>query len=148
DKPFPMDALDACNAGIDALDAYFASHAAELAAATSPAEVEWASIASLSLRSWQGGKDYYTSHPVKSYEARDVAMAAILERSRALLFPDAKAVVWAHNYHLSEAHEMVLEPGLGSVLNMGTLLKNDLGEAYRAYALVGYDVEINWPGVG
>lgn len=57
-------------------------------------------------------------------------------------------MVWAHNYHLAEAHDSVLEPGVGMTITMGTVLRDDLGDAYRAYALLGYDVQINWPGVG
>ena len=148
DAPYTAEAFQACTAGIDALDGYFDAHAVELEAASSSEALAWARVASTSLRSWQGEKYYSASDVGASYEARDVAMASILEHSRELLFPDAKAVVFAHNYHLTQAHTEVDEPQIGPVQTMGTVLATDFGEDYRAYALIGYDVEINWPGVG
>jgi erythromycin esterase len=140
--------LQSCTAGLDALDAYLNSNAAALAAATSADALAWARLDSTSIRSWQGEKYYFNTDYQKSYESRDTAMAAILEQTRTLLFPKAKAVVWAHNYHLSQNHPEVNDENFGPWVTMGTILEKDLGDAYKAFGLIGYDVEINWPGVG
>jgi erythromycin esterase-like protein len=102
----------------------------------------------VSYRSWQAEDFYYLTDLATSYEARDLAMAAIEEATRTLKFPNQKAVVWAHNYHLTRNHTEVSELGLGMTNTMGSVLSKDLGASYKAFALIGYDVEINWPGVG
>lgn len=147
--PFPQAAFDGCTTGIDALDAYLAGHAAGLTAASSAGALGWANIASIGLRSWQGQQFYQKTQVGTSYASRDVAMASILERTRDLAFPGAKTIVWAHNVHLAERHtEVTGEPQLGPFTTMGTVLKQDLGDAYQAFALIGYDVHTNWPEVG
>jgi erythromycin esterase len=148
EEPYPEADLIACEDGIDDLDKYLTMNAAALEGKTSAEALEWARIAVIGLRSWQGEKYYYNSDIEKSYESRDVAMAEIFQRTRALLFPDTKTIVWAHNYHLTEQHDDVTGGGLDHAITMGTVLKDELGDTYQAVALLGYAVEINWPDIG
>jgi erythromycin esterase len=148
EEPYPEADLIACENGIEALDKYLTMNAELLEESSSAEELEWARIALIGLDSWQGEKYYYNSDIKKSYESRDIAIAEIFQRTRALLFPDTKTIVWAHNYHLTERHGDVTGGGLDYAITMGTVLKKDLGDAYQPFALLGYDVEINWPNIG
>jgi len=145
--PYPEDEFVACLAGIDVLDAYLETNEADLAAATSDEAVALARIASLSLRSWQGAQHYWASDMAQSYEWRDVAMHRIFDGLRRLYFPDSRVVIWAHNFHLETDHPAVDDPGLQGISTFGTELYRQVGDDYAAVALMGYEVEINWPGV-
>jgi erythromycin esterase-like protein len=147
--PFPQASYDACIQGLDALDAYVAAHATAMTKATSAEAYAIGKLSALGLRSWQGEYFYLTSDERESYEARDVAMATVYETLRALYFPSAKAILWAHNYHLMKGHDVASDPtGVPSARSMGGLLAKDLGAAYAPIGLSGNDVEIDWPNVG
>lgn len=148
EDPYPEADRIACDDGIEALDTYLTMNAEGLENESSAEELEWARIALIGLESWQGEKYYYNSDIKRSYESRDIAMADIFQRTRALLFPGTKTVVWAHNYHLTERHGEVTGGGLDHAITMGTVLKKELKDAYQPFALLGYDVEINWPNIG
>jgi erythromycin esterase len=149
-NPLPYSQSDyaQCTAGLDALDAYVAAHKPALAAATTARDEELAEVASISLRAWQGELVYYVSNVPKSYEARDVAMHQIFARLRDLDYPGQRIMIWMHNYHLQADHPDVTGDDLGGVQTFGTELRAEVGAAYVPIALIGYDVEINWPSVG
>ena len=155
--PYPVANFQACNGGIDAIDAYFASHAQEIAHRTSREAFELGKLSSVSFRSWQGEQYYGEQYDalgdlpdlVGSLEARDLAMGKIYETLRALYFPLRKAALWAHNYHLMKSHVTADDPnGIPGARNMGGVLSQDLGREYAPIGQSGWDVEINWPGVG
>ncbi len=138
--PFPQAALDACGKGLSDLDAYFDANASTLETNSSKEELEWARIAVVGLRAWQFRRFYFDTDFKKGFEATEAAKAEIFERTRALAFPDAKAILWADNVRLAHHHDLVDKPGLGKAVTMGTLLRQHLGEGYQAFGFVGYDV--------
>ncbi|HWL87572.1 MAG TPA: erythromycin esterase family protein [Polyangiaceae bacterium] len=145
--PYAQSAFDACNRGLDAVDAYWKMHELEVVGRTSFAQLEWARIALISYRAWQSEVFYYRTDELKEWNARDTAMAEILVRERRVGFPGQKTMVWAHDGHIQSNF---LGPGgepLGGI-TMGTLLQRHFKDDYQAIGFVGYDVEINWPGVG
>lgn len=146
--PFPQEAFDACTKGLSELEAYFDANAATLTANSSEKALGWARIAVVGLRAWQFQRFYADSDFLEFFEAAEAARAEIFERTRALAFPDAKAILWADNTRLSQRHDLVDKPGLGKAVTMGTLLRKHLGEGYQAFGFVGYDVAINSPFEG
>jgi erythromycin esterase len=146
DGPGNITALEnqSCLAGVRAIDDYLTAHASSIIAATSPEALAEARMASRGLRAWQGEAYYYMSDSTASTSARDEGMADVLEALRALRFPNARAVVWAHNFHIGAQQDHVA----GHANSMGSFLKHRLGEAYRPIGLVGYQVDINWPHMG
>lgn len=88
---------------------------------------------------------------LKALEPRDRAMAEVFLALRAAQFPNAKAVIWAANYHIARgiAETAVLPSGPVSVHleRMGTLLSARLGAAYAPVALIGYDVRTSWKNI-
>jgi erythromycin esterase len=135
----------ACLDGVAAIDEAFAAHEADIIAATSGEALTEARMATRSLRAWEG--QVYHSDVAASMAARDEGMADVFTALRALRFPDARVVVWAHNFHIS-AHQDEVEYPYDHAKSMGSFLKDRLGDSYRPVGLVGYHVDINWPGTG
>ncbi len=149
--PYDAAHFASCGQALDAVDAYIAANQAAMTMRTSAEAYSLGKLSALGLRSWQGEKFYYVSDIVKSFEARDLAMAPVYETLRQLYFPQKKALLWAHNYHLMRSHPSVTETqqaSLQGARNMGSVLAKDLGDAYAPIGLSGWDVEINWPGSG
>jgi erythromycin esterase-like protein len=145
DATFPGD-FTACVGALDALSDYVTINEGTLIGATSQSDVARASMAIISLKSWQGEVNYQFT--ALGYEWRDQAMAKLFEAMHALRSPNAKTVIWAHNEHLSMHHWDVNTPGLGQWMTMGSYLAQDLGGSYQAIAQTGYHVGIDWVGVG
>lgn len=74
-------------------------------------------------------------------------MHRIFDGLRQLYFPDARVVIWAHNWHLEMNHPVVEEPWFTDISTFGTELYRQVGDDYAPIALIGYEVRINWPGV-
>ena len=149
--PYDAAHFASCGLALDAVDTYVTANQAAMTMRTSAEAYTLGKLSSLGLRSWQGEKFYYMTDVIKSFEARDLAMAPVYETLRQLYFPQKRALLWAHNYHLMRAHPSATESpqtGLQGARNMGSVLANDLGDAYAPIGLSGWDVEINWPGVG
>lgn len=146
--PFTQAAFDACTAGLDAIDAYIVAHRPALVTATDETSVRLGEVAALSLRSWQVEDFTTTSDPNRSFEARDVAMHHIFDALRDVFFADRRAIIWAHNYHLMTDHPDVVGDPVPGVRTFGTELRDEVGADYLPIALTGFDVQINWPGVG
>src|SRR5262249_34833654 len=69
-------------------------------------------------------------------------------RLRDLDYAGQRIMIWMHNYHLSADHPGALDGELTGIKTFGTELRAEGGDDYAPIALVGYDVGINWPGVG
>src|SRR5262245_25723233 len=86
----------ACLAGLAGVEAYMAEHQAELVAAAGDRGLR---LARLTIVSWRAMEDelYYTDRDLsRSYEARDIAMAHVLDELVALdAKPQAGVVIWA-----------------------------------------------------
>jgi erythromycin esterase-like protein len=136
-----------CIAGLDKLDAYYTDHAAALAAAGADAFTD-AKLDALSFRAWQTERYQYTRNAKASYEARDIGMAAVFADARARALAGKKTILWAHNYHLAKQHSAVTEGYPPNAKNLGEIVATEMGATYAAIGLVGWDVQIAWPGVG
>jgi erythromycin esterase len=139
--PYSQANFDVCTRGLDALDAYLSQNQAAVTQRTSTREFALAHVASVSLRAWQGQRFYENTDFQRSAQTRDLAMAVIYEALRSIYFPNAKAVLWAHDAHLMRDGNAA-----GYVENMGSVLSHDFGDAYVPIGLSGWDVEVNWPG--
>ena len=145
--PLPAAEVARCMAGLDAIDQFMEENRAGLILATSTEAFELAAIASIGIRGWEGIAAFGDEDLARSIEARDRAMAAVFRRLRALRYGDAKAAIWAHNGHISTNQHLV-DSGFPEGRSMGTYLKQELGDEYLAIGFTGYNVSINWPGVG
>ncbi len=130
-----------CTEGLRQIDAYFQQNAATIVQQTSQQDFEIAKLNLIGLRAWEDESYYYVSDGVKSKEARDQAMAYAFNVLRGLRFPNARTVVWAHNFHLAK------RPVSGEV-TMGSYLAQGLGKSYVDLALVAHETDIDWIGVG
>lgn len=68
---------------------------------------------------------------------RDSLMAANLDWALRTLAPDARAVVWAHDVHVSRGGDPALSFNAGE--QMGAYLARLYGDGYRAFSLLTYD---------
>ena len=141
------DAYMSCQSAVATTRAYLAAHNAELIAASSTDEVMLASMALRAIETWEDQIFFRSTDPARSLVARDQGMADTFMALRSLRFPTAKAILWAHDGHLMShaqtAAGLFAEDG---EMVMGTFLKEQLGDSYQAFALIGYQVDINWPG--
>lgn len=144
-EPYQDDDYQECVKRLDQLARFFDRREANLVRRTSREEFELARIHLVGFRAWQD-ELYYWPSPTESYRAgvaRDEAMAWIFAALRDLRFPGIKTVIWAHNFHIEE--DAATSFGYPS---MGTYLAEALGDHYITLGLIGYRVEIDWPGVG
>jgi erythromycin esterase-like protein len=144
--PTPVPERDhvACTDALASVENLFTKDEARIVQLTSRHDLDWARLRRLGLQAWEDEAFFNYSIPGRSFEARDRAMAYMVEAIRELEFPDEpRTVVWAHNVHLSKAGS---EYYLGST--MGTFLNGTLGDSYVALGLAAYSVSIDWYGVG
>ncbi len=136
----------ACKDGLATVWTRLRDREAELAAHSSPSALATARIALTSYEAWQ--HESMISDYAKSFEARDIGMAKVVQKLRDLHFPGKKALVWAHNIHVVKNHETVQESWVGGpIVTQGTQLDRDLGPGrYRTLALIGLDVWLDRPG--
>lgn len=130
------DALVAIGAELDAI--------ADGGAAAATDAVSAARIALTSYAGWQD--QLMIAGYARSFEARDIAMANVVLQLRALHFPGEKALLWAHNIHVVKQHESVFESWVGdAIVTQGTALDRELGDGYRAVAMIGHEIWLNRP---
>ena len=146
DEPIEPADYDACMAAVEAAETYLAQNEAAILQVSTEKALAFGRIALLGLRSWEDEKFYLNTDVVKSYEARDIAMAEVFQTQREHVFPEKKSLIWAHNFHIEYASHEV-DYGVNGH-SMGHYLRQDLGEQYLALGLTAHKTEINWPGVG
>lgn len=144
---YPADAYDACIAGLASLTAYTQDQADTWRRDDADAFATFL-IDLQSFASWQDEVFFFETDAVRSYEVRDVAMAAIFLDLQARQFPDERVALWAHDYHLSMAHDEAFRSQPAGAITLGTVLHDELGPQYQAYAITAVEMAINWPGVG
>jgi len=143
-----------CMTGLDAIDAHLSAERARIVAASSETDFALAQLRVAGLRAWQG-EIFHSEYNVApgaldvpaSFEARDRGMAYAFETLRATRHGDARTVIWAHNTHIA-ARQDEIDGYYGGARSMGTFLAERLGTRYAPIGIVGYEVSINWPGVG
>ncbi len=137
----------ACLDGLARLEGFFNDREDALVARTSAEEFAWAQINLVGLRAWENAQ-YYSlrDHYGLAMQSRDEGMAYVFQAIKQLRNPDDRATIWAHNWHIAFDGQNI--PGYDRARTMGTYLRDALGDAYFVLGLVGYDVSINWPGVG
>ncbi len=98
---------------------------------------------------------YWYSKPVDlvaSFSVRDDGWAAHVQALRALRAPNAKTVIWAHNYHLlkrpfaATALEGMAPPEISKLRTLGAGLNEAFGGQYAAFALVAHSETFNDDG--
>lgn len=77
---------------------------------------------------------------------RDAAMADVLSTMRRIDFPDARTIVFAHDGHVLRRSDEVLGGQWVGVKNLGTLVGEELGDAYFAVGQVSQTTHIDWEG--
>jgi len=135
----PDDQNASCVLGLDKIEHY-------LQKVPASNELEWAKIFVIGIRGYQGELYNFVQRSAVSFQSRDVSMAELVERLHRLISPTAKAILWAHNTHLSMHHDEVLTQAYSGALSMGTLLKQRLQNDYAPIGMVGYRVGFLWPG--
>ena len=141
------DQRTSCQNGVAATSSYFSTHKDALVAASSIEEFTLAKLALDGLGAWEEEAFYFSSNISLSYLARDQEMANTVESLRTLWFPNSKAMLWAHNYHLQKDGEDDVDD-VGPK-HMGSFLHADFKGDYYPIGLVGYQVDIDWPtGMG
>ncbi len=140
---------DACIATLASVDVHLAAEEANLVKASTQEELELARVALVALRAMNGQMFHLSREPVKAHDARDLGMADVLMRLRALRAPGGKTVIWAHNRHIT-TRGAELVPGAGDLAwhSTGSVLAERLGARYAAIGLVAKNVSLNWDGRG
>jgi hypothetical protein len=75
-------------------------------------------------------------------------MAEIFLSRQAREFPGQRVALWAHDYHLSMAHDVADQSFPARAITLGTVLADELGASYAPFAISAVDIGINWFGVG
>lgn len=146
--PYTAEQHDACKAGLATLADWIAAHRAVITAAGRAG-----ALFELAFASFRAEQDHYfivQTDLVGSNEPRDRGMAEVFQRVLALDYPaDARVVVWAHNFHLSRAHDRVADTIYTPphTVSFGTVLAQVYGDAYAPIAITGYAPGTNWPQV-
>lgn len=135
----PEEVYQPCNEGLRAVEQMFDRDARQITRQTNRWDFGWARIHLASLRAWS---DQLHEDPNTS-DARDYGMAYVFQAMRQLAFPRAKAVIWAHNFHIARDGKAASE-----VEPMGFHLSRWLGRNYVSVALAAAEVEIDWPAFG
>lgn len=138
DAPRP-DRIESCLAALAALRGFFESRERELINERSLPVLEELRIRELGLRAWQ---EQISLPSPRNSEARDAAMAEVFEYQRDRLARGAKAIVWAHNAHITR------HPRGAFFRAMGHWLAKRHGSDYQPIALFAEEVFIDWAGVG
>lgn len=131
-----------CSEALAGIDRFFEDEEAAILDVVNPAELAAARIALAGLEAWEGMVFYKGRSFALSYESRDRGMAYVLAALRELRFPGAKTLVWAHNGHIATGRYV---PGADV---MGTFLDAAFGDAYTAIALIAYDADFDFAGLG
>jgi erythromycin esterase len=99
------------------------------------------------LRAWQDFALHWLSDNTKGARARDGGMARNAARLARLMPAGRRAVLWAHNLHISYASDRIETQDAetrGCV--MGKELRGELGGGYKAVGLIGHKVGAMIPG--
>jgi erythromycin esterase-like protein len=131
-----------CTEGLRQVDAYFQQSSEAIVRQTSEHDFEIAKLNLVGLRAWED-EGYFFQHgkPAQVTDARDPGMAYAFGALRGLRAPNAKTVIWAHNFHLAKGL-------MGGGHTMGSVLFESLGSSYVDFALVAHEMNIDWIGVG
>ncbi len=140
DAAHPQAQLDGCVSLLDGLRKTFTANAAAYVAAAGAEALFQASTALKSLRAWQYEAFFLQTDPKQSTDAREPVMAELLSDLVDHYRPGAKAVLYAHNYHIANNREPF--PFLDAK-TMGTYLGERYGAAYAAIGMIGYSVRVN-----
>jgi len=114
-------------------------------------EMLWALVHLNNLRNWLSSMAALgTGTPRAADTERDRGLARNVRLlPEALTGAPAKAIYIAHNLHVAKAVRRLQssEAGIANFVSMGEILKEEMGEAYRAIGLLAFEVGINWPGL-
>ncbi len=134
--------FDACNAAIDRASAWLEAHRLEVEAAAGALEAGYAAVALRSLRAANGEYFHFADYR-RSSEARDAGMADVFFAMRALIAPEAKTVVFAHNDHNRRHGDEIR--GQGGFKSYGSWLAERLGDRYVPIGFFAHQVDWHWP---
>jgi erythromycin esterase-like protein len=137
-EAIPPDTHAQCMAALEAIGAHFQQNGAEIETRTSRSDFETAKIQLLGLKAWQEQAFLIERDFARGFEKRDEAMAKVFLYLRERDFPNAKAVVWAANMHVSKARM----PNTG--LPMGAHLAAALGRKYVNFAIAAWESGVDY----
>src|SRR5215203_246441 len=142
--PFPPELYQQCQEALAGVASFFDRNEKTIARRTSKKDLGWARVHLVGLRAWQEETFHLDADPDRGGRARDRGMAYTVQAIRALRFPKARTVLWAHNGHLAKK--------VGSsnyvAVEMGTLLAAQLKEKYAVVGLVARQTFIDWRTLG
>jgi len=87
---------------------------------------------------------YKFSRGILDNAPRDQAMFDSLKTIRRLYFPGMRTILWAHNGHIAQHSDEVVNNQWQGVKNLATLLAADLGGHYVAIGQGASVTHINW----
>ncbi len=138
----------ACLDGLDALGAWAAAHESELVASAGERATRLFGLAAVGLRAAQDQVFLAETDVTGSFEARDVAMGTVFQGVLDLDFsPDVRVAIWAHNIHLSMAHDRIDSSYAPRATTFGAVIADAFGDDYAAVAITGYAPGTNWPQI-
>lgn len=137
--PYPPELYEQCVAALNGTAAYFDANEKGIRRQTSKEDLAWARVYLVGLRGWEIAAYYSETDVERSVDARDEAMAYLVEAIRDLRFPHERTVLWAHNSHIAKrGAEAYFGP------DMGTHLEESLGNKYRAIGLTARETFVDW----
>ncbi|MEQ1564204.1 MAG: erythromycin esterase family protein [Myxococcota bacterium] len=136
-----------CQVGLDAIGAWADSHADELAAAAGPDGPGLVRVALTALAGAQDQWQYGYVDVTSGYEARDAAMAEVLEQMWTLRGSDRRLVVWAHNLHLYRSADQLVGGNM-PFRDLGSWLTERYGVDYAPIGQLCGRTSYDWAGTG
>jgi erythromycin esterase len=148
---------EACLDALAGVNLWLDNHAASLTEELGQTALGYLKIHVIGLRAYQ--EAWFakgTGDVPMTFQARDKGMADVLLALRSLEFPEAKVIVWGHDWHIAYATHEISEPavpmapipvGIHAAKGMGVFLREVLGTDYLAIGMHAYQLNVNWPGL-
>lgn len=143
---WPEERSARCAEALPQISAWLDDNADAVAAARSAEDLALARVAVTAI---SFAHDEYTLgiQDVGSWDARDEGMFEVFQALWALRAPASRVVIFAHNAHIVADGESIQ----GSVYpagwkDMGSHLRDALGDSYAPFGFVAHEVRYNWPG--
>lgn len=143
--PIPDANRAACESAAQAALAYLSNNRAALDASAGSAAVEIARLRVGSMRAFDETIYWLSRGSLQAGNAaRDPGMFDVFTTLRALEFPDASILLWAHNGHVLKDASSLIGSQWTGVPSLGTRLGQTLGAQYVVLGQLAHQTDYHW----
>jgi erythromycin esterase len=134
-----------CQMALEKIEKQLKDKQPEYQRASSKEKLLLLSIANRSLNTFQLQALYYNQKvdQAKGQQVRDANMAENFEQIRNFYFPNAKTILYAHNWHMAKNTIIGNYPDWAHADSIGSIIHKKHPGQYAALGLIGYDVRAN-----